>query len=122
MDKGHGSKTESRISNFYHLWTQDASLSTDGKSSYNKRRSIFRTSPESGRRTGLLAVATGIMRGPRRRAWPAGTWERLKVQKAWSLRLLAWQRVGAAFSSQNQMRCAGLSVWSSDCFREEVDG
>ena len=45
MDKGRGSKTESRISNFYHLWTQDASLSTDGKSSYNKRRSIFRTSP-----------------------------------------------------------------------------
>ena len=44
MDKGHGSKTESRIFNFYHLWTQDAWLSTDGESNYNKTGSIFKTS------------------------------------------------------------------------------
>lgn len=62
MDKGHGSKTESRIFNFYHLWTQDAWLSTDGESSYNKTRSIFKTFHGIWE-TGFIAVATGIIRG-----------------------------------------------------------
>ena len=80
-----------------------------------------RPSMEFGRQGSLLWLQASS-EGPRRRAWPAGAWERLKVQKVWSLHVLAWQRVGAAFPSQNQMCCAGLSVRSSDCFREEVDG
>lgn len=48
--------------NFYYLWTQDAWLSTDGESSYNKRRSIFKTSHGIWE-TGFIAVATGIIRG-----------------------------------------------------------